>query len=269
MGPWDRNQGFVHITKARKHHRVTLIMWKGLPLWGKPFGFEPPLQGSHVQQYMSITFWNCLTVSDWPSLILFTADRMDSICASDRHACIDVDSHATPRKVVLRSGESTLFLAFSRNPNPFMSAKMTSRCRTANWCNWARITNRRYSSFMWIHWRRRGARVASTHFVKVRGNNARPNGRTWYWYALPPKGLASLTRALSLSMRLKFILNAPAQQKSGVCTCLRCLCVKRFPFVVVVAGKGLSRGCWFADSSVVVCSDVLGSQSQSWTLRQT
>ncbi len=35
----------------------------------------------------------------------------------DRRACIDVESHATPRKVVLCSGESTLFLAFSRNPN--------------------------------------------------------------------------------------------------------------------------------------------------------
>ncbi len=28
----------------------------------------------------------------------------------------------------------------------------------------------------------------STHFVKVRGDNARLNGRTRYWYALPPKG---------------------------------------------------------------------------------
>ncbi len=36
----------------------------------------------------------------------------------DRRDCIDVESHAMPRKVVLCSGESTLFLAFSRNPNP-------------------------------------------------------------------------------------------------------------------------------------------------------
>ncbi len=25
------------------------------------------------------------------------------------------------------------------------------------------------------------------HFLKVRGDNARQNGRTRYWYALPPK----------------------------------------------------------------------------------
>ncbi len=37
-------------------------------------------------------------------------------------------------------------------------------------------------------------------------------------------------------MRLKLILNAPAQQKSGVCTC-----VKGFPFVIVLAEKGVSR----------------------------
>ncbi len=38
-----------------------------------------------------------------------------------------------------------------------------------------------------------------------------------------------------------------------------CLCVKGFPFVAI-AGKGVSQGCWLADSSVVVCSEVLGSQ---------
>ncbi len=40
---------------------------------------------------------------------------------------------------------------------------------------------------MRILWRCRGARAASRHFVKVQGDNARLNGRTRYWYALPPK----------------------------------------------------------------------------------
>ncbi len=40
---------------------------------------------------------------------------------------------------------------------------------------------------MRIPWSRRGTRAASSHFVKVRGDNARPNGRTRCWYALPPK----------------------------------------------------------------------------------
>ncbi len=40
---------------------------------------------------------------------------------------------------------------------------------------------------MRIPWRQIGARAASTHFVKVRGDNTRHNGRTRYWYALPPR----------------------------------------------------------------------------------
>ncbi len=40
---------------------------------------------------------------------------------------------------------------------------------------------------MRIPWSRRGARAASTHFVKVRGDNVMRNGKTRYWYALPPK----------------------------------------------------------------------------------
>ncbi len=32
-----------------------------------------------------------------------------------------------------------------------------------------------------------GASTASTTFVNVRGESARPKGRTRYWYALPPK----------------------------------------------------------------------------------
>ncbi len=126
MGPWDRNQGFFLITKARKHRRMTLIMWKRLSLG------ENPLVLSHhcrVLMYSSPkgimlnaaairpnSLWNCLTVSDWPFLILFTADRMDSIRAGDRRACINVESYTTPRKVVLCSGESTLFWRLSVTP---------------------------------------------------------------------------------------------------------------------------------------------------------
>ncbi len=145
-GPWDRNHGFFHITKARKHRRVALIMQKGLPLGENPLVLSHHCRGLVYSSPKGITMdaaairpnslWNCLTVSDWPSLIPFTADRMDSILASD---CIDIVSHTMPRKVVLCSGESTLFFAFSRNPNSFMWANMTSRYRTDNWCDWARI----------------------------------------------------------------------------------------------------------------------------------
>ncbi len=40
---------------------------------------------------------------------------MDSIRAGDMHACIDVESHATPRKV-LSSGEVTLFWHLAVTP---------------------------------------------------------------------------------------------------------------------------------------------------------
>ncbi len=116
IGPWDRNQGFFHITKARKYCGVTLIMRKGLPLWENPLVLSHHCRGLMHSSPKGITLdaaairpnslWNCFTVSDWPSLILFTADRMDSIRAGDRRACYDVESHATPRKVVLGSGET-------------------------------------------------------------------------------------------------------------------------------------------------------------------
>ncbi len=109
---------------------MTLILRKGLPLGENPLVLSHHCRGLMYNSQKGITLdaaairsnslWNCLKVSDWPSLIHFTADRMDSIHAGDRRACIDIESHATPRKVVLCSGESTLFLAFSRNPNSFM-----------------------------------------------------------------------------------------------------------------------------------------------------
>ncbi len=149
MGPWDSNQGFFHIIKARKHRRMTLIMRKGLPFGENPLVLSHHCRGLMYNSPKGImlaaaairpnSLWNCLTVSDWSCLILFTADRMDSIRAGDRRACIDVESNAMPRKVVLCSGESTLFLAFSRNTISFMWARTTSRCQTANWCDWARV----------------------------------------------------------------------------------------------------------------------------------
>ncbi len=35
-GPWDKNQGFLHISKACRHHRVTLSMRNGFPLGENP-----------------------------------------------------------------------------------------------------------------------------------------------------------------------------------------------------------------------------------------
>ncbi len=126
MGPWDRNQSSFHITKARKHRRVTLIMWKGVAPRGNPLVLSHHWMCLMYNSPKSITLdaaairpnslWTCLTVSDWPSLILFTADRMDSIRAGDRCACIDVESHATPGKVVICRGETHSFWRLAITP---------------------------------------------------------------------------------------------------------------------------------------------------------
>ncbi len=87
-GPWDKNQAFFHITKARKHRCVTLIMQKWFPLGENLLVLSHHCRGLMYSSPKGImldaaairpnSLWNCLTVSDWPSLILFTADRMDS-----------------------------------------------------------------------------------------------------------------------------------------------------------------------------------------------
>ncbi len=87
-GPWDRNQSFFHITKARKHRRVTLNMRNGLPFWENPLVLSHHCRGLMYSspKYITldaaaikpISLWNCLTVSDWPSLILFHS-RQDGL----------------------------------------------------------------------------------------------------------------------------------------------------------------------------------------------
>ncbi len=63
-------------------------------------------------------------------------------------------------------------------------------------------------------------------------------------------------------MRLTFILNAPAQQESG--GYLHCLCVKGFPFVIIVAGKGFPE---VADWLTVQWSFVVKSwEANGWVL---
>ncbi len=54
-GPWDRNQGFFHITKARKHRRMTLIMRKGLPLEENPLVLRHHCRGLMYNSPKDIT----------------------------------------------------------------------------------------------------------------------------------------------------------------------------------------------------------------------
>ncbi|CAM4618537.1 unnamed protein product [Leuciscus chuanchicus] len=110
-GPWDRNQGFFHITKARRHRRVTLIVRNGLPLGENPLVLSHHCRGLMCSSPKGIpleaaamrpnSLWNCLTVSSWSSFTLFTAARMESTRGGDRRVCIDTESQTTPKKVVL------------------------------------------------------------------------------------------------------------------------------------------------------------------------
>ncbi len=82
LSTWDRNQGFFHITKARKRRCVSLIMRKGLPLEENPLVLSHHCKGLVYSSPKYITLdavairpnslWN------WPSLILFTANKMES-----------------------------------------------------------------------------------------------------------------------------------------------------------------------------------------------
>ncbi len=56
MGPWDRNQGFFHIIKARNHRRVTLIMWKGVaPREKKTLVLSNPCRGLMYNSPKAVT----------------------------------------------------------------------------------------------------------------------------------------------------------------------------------------------------------------------
>ncbi len=106
-GPWDKNQGFLHMFKARRHRRVTLIMQSGFPLGENPLVLSHHGRGLMYSRPNGITldaaairpsnFFYCLTVKDRPSLTLLTVVRIDSIRAGEKCACIVVESHTTPR----------------------------------------------------------------------------------------------------------------------------------------------------------------------------
>ncbi len=139
--PWDKNQGFLHMSKARRHRRMTLIMQSGFPLG------ENPLVLSHHCSYLMYSrpkgimlvsadirpssFWNCLTVSDRPSLTLLTDVRIDS---SRGHTCL----HRIPHDAQISGSpcwRNTLFLALSLNPISFVWARTSSRCHPLWWAN--------------------------------------------------------------------------------------------------------------------------------------
>ncbi len=58
---------------------------------------------------------------------------------------------------------------------------------TAFYSDWAGVKQSAMLFSMLMPWSCRGARAASTHFMKVLGENARLNRRIRYWYALPLK----------------------------------------------------------------------------------
>ncbi len=149
-GPWDRNQGLFHMDRARRHRRVTLIIRNGFPLEENSLVFNHHCRGLMYRRPKGITLdaaamspsslWNCFTVIAWPSFILETFARMDSIWAGDNCARIVVESHTTPRNMVLWAGDNTLFSVLSLNPKLRMWPRTTSRCRTAISWDWASIS---------------------------------------------------------------------------------------------------------------------------------
>ncbi len=88
-GPETKTKGFLHMSKARRHRRMTLIMRSGFPLGENPLVLSHHCRGLMYSRPKSITldaadirpssFLNGLTVSDRPSLNLLTDVRIDLI----------------------------------------------------------------------------------------------------------------------------------------------------------------------------------------------
>ncbi len=143
MGPWNRNQGFFHVIKARKHRRVTLIMWKGVAPRGKPFGPESPLQGLMYNSPKAVTLdaaairpnslWNFLQwvtglalyflqLTGWTLYVPVTgapASTLSPMPRQEKWSSVMEKAHTFWRLTL----------------NSFMWARTTSRCQTANWCD--------------------------------------------------------------------------------------------------------------------------------------
>lgn len=101
-GPWDRNQGFIHMNKAQRHCHMTLIKWNGLPLREKPLALSHHCKDLMYSRPKGMTFdiaairptslWNYfLQWATGPSMILFTAARIELIWARDKRAYIDMN----------------------------------------------------------------------------------------------------------------------------------------------------------------------------------
>ncbi len=178
MGPWDRNQGFVHITKARKHHPRDLDHVKGIAHLGKTLWFWATTAGvscTTVQKVSrSETVWQWVTglalyflqPTGWTIYVPVTGMPASTLIPMPRQ-----------EKWSSEVEKAHSFVRLAVTPTLSCGQKWHLDAELPTDATELESTNRRYSSFMWIHWRRRGARVASTHFVKVRGNNARPQGR--------------------------------------------------------------------------------------------
>ncbi len=134
-----RNQGCLHMSKAHRHRRLTLIMRSGFPHSENPLVLSHYCRGLKYSRPRGITLdaaairpsslWNCFTVSDFPSLTLATAERINSIRAGNICAYIAVEISGSLSRI------KHTFLG----PSILMWARMTSRCWTATCSDWARI----------------------------------------------------------------------------------------------------------------------------------
>ncbi len=99
--PCDKIQGFLHMSKAQNHCHMTLNMWSRFPLGENTLVLSHHSRGLKYSWPKGITldaaairpsnFWNCLTVSDLPSVTLATAVRNDLLWAGDSCACIVIE----------------------------------------------------------------------------------------------------------------------------------------------------------------------------------
>ncbi len=149
---WDPGTGTKVSSTLSRHVSIDTWPWlceKGLPLEENPLVLSHHCRGLMHNSPKAVlldaaairpnSLWNCLQwvtglalyflqLTGWTLYVPVTGAPASTLSPMPRQ-----------EKFVLCSGESTLFLAFSHNPNSFMWARTTSRSRTANWCYWARI----------------------------------------------------------------------------------------------------------------------------------
>ncbi len=139
-GPETKTKGFLHMSKARRHRCVTLIMQSGFHLGENPLSWATTVgvsctAGQKSSRWMQLTSDPAVfeTAWQWVTGLLLLSWLTWGLTRSKQGTYVPASwSDPTPRPDKWFSVlEKYTLLTFSLNPNSFKWARTTSRCRTA------------------------------------------------------------------------------------------------------------------------------------------